>query len=72
MKKAREDARRIVERAREESESVIADLRRMKKDASGVREHELQAARRRMEQTAEGLAESLKAPAETPLAPPKD
>ena len=71
MKKAREDARRIVERAREESESVIADLRRMKKDASGVREHELQAARRRMEQTAEGLAESLKSARRNAACPPK-
>ena len=72
LAKAREEARRIVEKARNESESVIADLRRMKKDGGPLREHEVQAARRRIDESADELAQALKTPVDTPLAPPKD
>ena len=61
-----------MEKARNESESVIADLRRMKKDGGPLREHEVQAARRRIDESADELAQALKTPVDTPLAPPKD
>ena len=69
--KAREEARRIVENARRESEAVIADLRRMKK-GDGLREHEILAAKKRMDMTASELADALAAPVDTVQAPPKD
>ncbi len=72
LAKAREEARKIVDKAKRESESLIDDLRRMKKESGGVREHEIIAARKRMDQTAEELAETLATPVETALAPPKD
>ncbi len=72
LEKARQEARRIIEKARQESETVITDLRRMKKEGGAPREHEILAARKRMEMTAEELAQTLKTPVDTPLAPPKD
>jgi len=72
LEKARQEARRIIEKARQESETVITDLRRMKKEGAAPREHEILAARKRMEMTADELAQTLKTPVDTPLAPPKD
>ena len=72
LAKAREDARRIVESARRESESVVADLRRMKKEGAGVREHELQMLRKRMDVAANELTEALATPMDTVIAPPKN
>ncbi|MDR0896933.1 MAG: endonuclease MutS2 [Oscillospiraceae bacterium] len=72
LAKAREEARRIVEKARQESEGVIAELRRMKKDGGGLREHEIQAVKKRIDMSAGELADALKQPIDTALAPPKD
>ncbi len=72
LQKARDEAKKIVDKAKRESESLIDDLRRMKKEAGGVREHEIIAARKRLDMTAEELAETLKTPVNTALAPPKD
>ncbi len=72
LQKARDDARKIIEKARGESESVISDLRRLKKEGGSLREHEIQAARKRMEMTAEELAVTLATPKDTLLPPPKD
>lgn len=48
--KAKDKARKIVEDARRESESVIAELRQLQKQAAaGVKEHELIDARKRLE-----------------------
>jgi len=69
MRKAREDAKHIVDQARRESESVIAELKRMKKnaaqDANGVNE-----LRRRLEKESDALAEGLgQAPSDDGKAP---
>ena len=69
LRKAREDAKRIVDQARRESESVIAELKKMKKnaaqDAGGVNE-----LRRRLERESDSLAEGLgQAPADDGKAP---
>ena len=44
----------------------------MKKDGGPLREHEVQAVRRRIDESADELAAALKTPVDTPLAPPKD
>lgn len=72
MQKARMEAKRIVDKARAESDSIIADLRQMKKETGSLREHEIIAARRRMDMTASELVDHLATPVSTPLAPPKD
>ena len=60
VKKGKDEARRILESARREAEVIIADLKRMKKDAS-VPDHEVNALRRRMEKDLDDLAERLPA-----------
>lgn len=72
LEKARKEARQIIDRAKRESEEVIADLRRMKKDGGALREHEIIAAKRRMDGSAQALAEAMRTPIDTPLAPPKN
>ncbi|MCL1964323.1 MAG: endonuclease MutS2, partial [Firmicutes bacterium] len=72
LAKAREEARRIVDSARRESESVIGDLRRMKKEGAGLREHEIQALRKRMDAAAEDLTEALAVPLDDAVLAPKD
>ena len=57
IRKAKEDARRIVEQARRESEGIIADLKRMKKEGSAP--EGVNAARRALEKTMDGLAEGI-------------
>ncbi|MGE7915433.1 endonuclease MutS2 [Lysinibacillus xylanilyticus] len=50
-KKAKEKARKIVDEAKKEAESIIADLREMRKNADQVvKEHELIEARKRLEE----------------------
>lgn len=50
-KKAKEKARKIVDEAKKEAESIIADLRAMRKNADQVvKEHELIEARKRLEE----------------------
>ena len=56
LRKAREDAKRIVDQARRESESVIAELKKMKKNAAGGDVNEL---RRRLDKESDELAEGL-------------
>ncbi len=58
IRKAKEDARRIVEQARRESESIIADLKRMKKEVMSP-DNGVNAARRQLEKTLDGLAEGI-------------
>lgn len=72
IEKAKAEARQIIEKARRESEGVIADLRKMKKAGGALREHEIDAAKKRMDMTAGEFAESLAAPDEGNLMPPKD
>ncbi len=60
LRKAREDAKRIVDQARRESESVIAELKKMKKNAAAGDVNEL---RRRLNKESDELAEGLDQPA---------
>ncbi len=60
LRKAREDAKHIVDQARRESESVIAELKKMKKNAAGSDVNEL---RRRLDRESDALAEGLGQPA---------
>ncbi len=67
LRKAREDAKRIVDQARRESETVIAELKKMKKNAAGGDVNEL---RRRLDRESDSLAEGLgQAPADDGKAP---
>ena len=56
LRKAREDAKRIVDQARRESENVIAELKKMKKNAAGGDVNEL---RRRLDRESDALSEGL-------------
>ena len=70
-RKAKDEARRILEKAKRESEDVIAELKRMKKAAS-MPEHEVNALRKRMEQSIDSLSEGLRQPTAASFAePPK-
>ena len=60
LRKAREDAKHIVDQARRESESVIAELKKMKKNAADGDVNEL---RRRLDKESDALAEGLGQPA---------
>ena len=60
LRKAREDAKHIVDQARRESESVIAELKKMKKNAAAGDVNEL---RRRLDKESDELAEGLGQPA---------
>ena len=65
IRKAKDEAKRIVENARRESEGLISELRAMKK-AGGAQEHELQAVRKRMEQAQDALADRKEPAGEVP------
>lgn len=68
LRKTREDAKRIMEQARRESEAIISDLKRMKKEnRSG--EAEVNALRKRMEQGIDSLTEGLKQEVDAGAAP---
>ncbi len=69
-KKAREEARRIVEGARREAEGIIADLKRLKKEAGS---HDAQAneARRRLDASIDSLTERLPEESAADGAPPE-
>ncbi len=67
LRKAREDAKRIVDQARRESENVIAELKKMKKNATAGDVNEL---RRRLDRESDELAEGLgQEPADSGEAP---
>jgi len=72
-KKAKEDGRRIVENARREAENVILELKKMKKEGGAAgREAEVNALRKKMQSSLEGLSEGLMAKNPTLQPPPKD
>ena len=70
LKKSKEDARRILENARRESDAIIADLKRMKKNAE-VQDHAVNELRHRMEKDIDSLSEGLLQPVERDSQPPK-
>ena len=61
VRKAKEEARRILQDARRESESIISDLKRMKKTAGSAAE--VNALRRQLDQGIDGLSEGIEVPA---------
>ena len=65
IRKAKDEAKRIVENARRESEAMIAELRAMKK-AGGAQEHEIQRVKKQMEQAQEALADQKEVGGEIP------
>ena len=58
LRKAREDAKHIVDQARRESESVIAELKKMKKNAASG-DASVNDLRRRLDKESDALAEDL-------------
>ena len=68
LRKTREDARRIMEQARRESESIISELKRMRK-AGQNQDADVNALRKRLEEGADSLAEGLKQKVDTGVAP---
>ena len=60
VRKAKEEARRILQDARRESEGIIADLKRMKKEAGSAAD--VNALRRRLDEGIDDLSEGLKVP----------
>ncbi len=70
LRKTREDARRIMEQTRRESESILADLKRLKKNANAP-EREAAELKRRLEKDIDSLSEGLKQKVDTVTAPPK-
>ncbi len=71
MQKAKEEARRILEGARREADSIIGELKAMKKQAQ-TPEHEVQKLRKRMEDGIDALAEGLGQASSTNFTPPKN
>ena len=63
--KAKEEAKRIVENAKRESEAMIAELRAMKK-AGGAQEHEIQKVKKQMEKAQDELADKKEVGGEIP------
>ncbi len=70
MRKAKEDARRVLENAHRESESIISDLKRMKKNAN-VPDNDAAALRRQLEKSIDNLSEGLVQKVDTVTQPPK-
>lgn len=65
IRKAKEEAKRIVDNARKESEQMISELRAMKK-SGGAQEHEIQRVKKKMEQAQEALADKKDVGGEIP------
>ena len=61
VRKAKEEARRILQDARRESESIISDLKRMRKEAGSA--GDVNALRRQLDQGIDEMSEGLRTPA---------
>ena len=59
LRKSREEAKHIVDQARRESESVIAELKKMKKNAAAQGDASVNDLRRRLDRASDELAEGL-------------
>ncbi len=68
MRKAREDAKRVMEQARREADSIISDLKRLKKSAAAP-DAEINALRKRMDESVDSLSEGLRQKVDTGVAP---
>ncbi len=70
IRKAKEDAKRILEQARRESEGMIAELKRMKKNAAQAGDAGVNELRRRLDRDIDEMSEGLReAPPESGEAP---
>ncbi len=72
MRKAKDDAKRVLENARRESETILSELKRLKKEGAATPEHEAQKLRKRMQDGIEALSEGLSVPAFRVTEPPRD
>ena len=70
LRKAKEEARRIMENARRESDSIIGELKALKKQAQ-TPEHEIQNLKKRMNEGIDALSEGLGEKSESNFTPPK-
>lgn len=70
MKKAKADARRLMEQTRREADGIIADLKKMKKEQQNP-EHQINSIRKRIENNVDSLSEGLLQKVDTGL-PPKE
>ena len=61
MRKAKEDAKRVLENARRESESILSELKRLKKEGASTPEHQVNQLRKRMQDGVDALSEGLTA-----------
>lgn len=71
LRKAKEEARRTLEMARRDAETLISDLKRLKKQAADPVQ-EAAALRRKLEQSIDALSEGIATPLVNQLPPPKD
>jgi DNA mismatch repair protein MutS2 len=72
MRKAKDDARRVLENARRESETILSELKRLKKEGASTPEHQAQQLRKRMQDGIESLSEGLSTPSYRVTEPPRD
>ncbi len=72
IRKAKEDARRILENARSESETIISELKRMKKEGAVTPEHEVQKLKQRLSQGIGEVQDALVQPVNRVSEPPRD
>ena len=70
LKKAKEDARRVLKKAQAESEQIITELKRAK-NKSDIKEHELAAMRRQLQDAVDATAEQLQPSEAAQQAAPK-
>ena len=70
LQKAKEEARRVMENARREADSIVGELKAIRKKAN-TPEHEVQALKKRMEQGIDALSEGLSQPSEHTFSSPK-
>lgn len=71
IRKAKEDARRILENARSESETIISELKRMKKEGAHAPEHEVLKLKQRLQQGIGEVQDALAKPVARVTEPPK-
>lgn len=73
LKKAKEDAKKVLLKAQRESEQIIAELKRSRaKNGVALKEHELQEMRRKLQGSVDEMGEALIKPVDRVSAPPKD
>lgn len=72
LKKAKEDAKKVLLKAQRESEQIISELKKSRsKDGAQLKEHELNEMRRKLQSSLDEMGEALSTPV-TRVAPPKD